>query len=135
MRKASRSPRALEVWVILWALGIRANYAEAYALERVSQGIRSVMFLVPGALGFQEGGFLMVGRALTLSGGDPKGFETHLAADLRRWLLTAPAGITSWTISISFLLISDVVCFVSGAAASGRMATRSPGLAINFVIA
>jgi ADP-ribosyl-[dinitrogen reductase] hydrolase len=36
---------------------------------------------------------LMVGRALALSYGDPELFERQFAADLRRWLLTGPAGV------------------------------------------
>ena len=36
---------------------------------------------------------LMVGRALAISGGDPKQFELELAAQFRRWLLAMPAGI------------------------------------------
>ena len=35
----------------------------------------------------------MVGRSLALSGGDPREFELRLAADLKKWLLTAPAGV------------------------------------------
>src|SRR5262245_18829111 len=36
---------------------------------------------------------LMVGRALALSGRDPSRFQQLLAAHLRKWLLTAPAGV------------------------------------------
>src|SRR5436190_12400621 len=36
---------------------------------------------------------LMVGRALVLSHGDPGLFERQFAAELRRWLLTGPAGV------------------------------------------
>jgi ADP-ribosylglycohydrolase len=35
----------------------------------------------------------MVGRALALSGGEPAAFELRLAADFKKWLLTAPAGV------------------------------------------
>lgn len=36
---------------------------------------------------------LMVGRALALSGGDTSRFERQFASDLKRWLLTGPAGV------------------------------------------
>jgi len=36
---------------------------------------------------------VMVGRALALSAGDPDRLQRLLAADLRKWLLTAPAGV------------------------------------------
>ena len=58
---------AVEVWIALSALGIHASYGHAYVLESVSQGIRSAFFLVPGAVGFQEGGYVSVGRLLGIS--------------------------------------------------------------------
>jgi uncharacterized membrane protein YbhN (UPF0104 family) len=58
---------AVEVWVALWALGLRPSFAHAYTLESLSQGIRSALFFVPGTLGFQEGGYLLVGRLLGIS--------------------------------------------------------------------
>src|SRR5262249_54521287 len=61
---------AVETWIALWALGLAASYSHAYILESVAQGIRSVFFLVPGALGFQEGGYLMVGRLLGIGAAD-----------------------------------------------------------------
>jgi ADP-ribosylglycohydrolase len=35
----------------------------------------------------------MVGRALALSNGDARQFERHFARELKRWLLTVPAGV------------------------------------------
>ncbi|HET6247404.1 MAG TPA: flippase-like domain-containing protein [Tepidisphaeraceae bacterium] len=55
-----------EVYIAMVALGLKASIAEALILESVSQGIRAAMFLVPGALGFQEGGYVGVGAALGL---------------------------------------------------------------------
>jgi putative membrane protein len=57
-----------EVWIALHALGVPANFATAVILETVVQGIRGAMFLVPGALGVQEGGYLVVGGLLGLPG-------------------------------------------------------------------
>lgn len=58
---------ALEIWAALWALKLAGGYAQAYVLESIAQGIRSAMFLVPGALGFQEGGYIGIGRLLGIS--------------------------------------------------------------------
>jgi len=58
---------ALEIWAALWALGIAGGYGVAYTMESIAQGIRSAAFLVPGALGFQEGGYLGIGRLLGIS--------------------------------------------------------------------
>ena len=55
---------AVEIWISLRALGVPAGYSQAYIMESVVQGIRSVMFLVPAALGVQESGFLGVGLLL-----------------------------------------------------------------------
>ncbi|MCF7765020.1 MAG: flippase-like domain-containing protein [Verrucomicrobia bacterium] len=53
-----------EIWIALWVLGVPATFAEAVILESLSQAVKGVMFLVPGALGFQEGGFIVIGAAL-----------------------------------------------------------------------
>jgi putative membrane protein len=58
---------ALEIWAALCALGIHGGYPASYALESVAQGIRSAMFLVPGAIGFQEGSYVAVGRLLGIA--------------------------------------------------------------------
>jgi putative membrane protein len=56
----------LEVWIALWLLGYPLSFFEAFLIESVVQGVRAAAFLVPGALGAQEGGFLLVGTLLSL---------------------------------------------------------------------
>lgn len=51
---------ALETWAALHVLGIEAGLAEALVIESLSQAVRSVGFAVPGAIGVQEGGFVLV---------------------------------------------------------------------------
>jgi len=58
---------ATEVWIALWAVGARASFIDALILESVAQGVRSALFLVPAALGVQEGGYLVIGGMLGLS--------------------------------------------------------------------
>jgi putative membrane protein len=64
----SWSSGACEVWIALWALGLHATLAHAWILESVGQGIRAVMFLVPGALGVHEAGYVGVGKLLSIPG-------------------------------------------------------------------
>ena len=49
-----------ETWVALHALGIEASVGEAFVLESLAQGARAIGFAVPGALGIQEGGYLLI---------------------------------------------------------------------------
>lgn len=57
---------AIEAWVALWLLGTPMGLAEVLALESIIYAIRSVAFVVPGAIGLQEGGYMLVGAVLGL---------------------------------------------------------------------
>jgi putative membrane protein len=57
---------AIEAWVALWLLGYPMGLAEVLALESIIYAIRSVAFVVPGAIGLQEGGYMLVGAVLGL---------------------------------------------------------------------
>jgi putative membrane protein len=46
-----------EIWLSLWALGFRSDFSTAISLESAALAIRGGAFLVPGALGIQEGGY------------------------------------------------------------------------------
>jgi putative membrane protein len=49
-----------EVWLVLRALGHQVGSASALVIESLGQAVRGAAFLVPGALGVQEGGFILV---------------------------------------------------------------------------
>jgi len=49
-----------EVWVALWALGHRVSPAASFVIESLAMAARSAGFAVPGAVGVQEGGFVLV---------------------------------------------------------------------------
>ncbi|MGB9391747.1 MAG: lysylphosphatidylglycerol synthase domain-containing protein, partial [Xanthobacteraceae bacterium] len=51
---------ALEVLVALRLMGFPIGYGEALAIESVGQAVRAAAFLMPGALGVQEAGFIAV---------------------------------------------------------------------------
>ena len=49
-----------EVLVVLRLMGFPIGYSEALAIESVGQAVRAAGFLMPGALGIQEAGFIAV---------------------------------------------------------------------------
>lgn len=49
-----------EVWLALQALGHPVGWRDALLLESVGQAIRGAAFAIPGSLGAQEGGFLLL---------------------------------------------------------------------------
>ena len=51
---------ALEVLVTLRLMGFPVGYGKALAIESVGQAVRAAAFLMPGALGVQEAGFIAV---------------------------------------------------------------------------
>lgn len=63
---ASLLAGAGELWVILRLLGHPGSVSAVVMLETLMQAIQSAAFLVPGALGVQEGGFVAVGFAAGL---------------------------------------------------------------------
>ena len=50
----------LETWMILQAMGVPASLAVAFVIESLGGAARSAGFAVPGALGVQEAGFIVV---------------------------------------------------------------------------
>jgi putative membrane protein len=49
---------ALEIWVALTCMGIETDMAQALVIESLGHAVRAAGFLVPGAIGIQEGGFI-----------------------------------------------------------------------------
>jgi putative membrane protein len=49
-----------EVWLALHALGHPVGWRDALLLESVGQAIRGAAFAIPGSLGAQEGGYLLL---------------------------------------------------------------------------
>src|SRR4029079_1298112 len=63
---------------------------------------------------------LMVARALALSAGNPEHFEAFLAADLKRWLLTLPAGVGLATLRACLKLLIGFAPRHSGVFSAGN---------------
>jgi len=84
-----------EVWLIMYFLGQPVSLMEALLLESLGQAIRAAGFLIPGSLGIQEGGYLLLGAVL----GIPP--QTALALSLGkrvRELLLGIPGLIIWQI-------------------------------------
>ncbi len=55
-----------EIWLVMHFLKRPFALADAFVLESLGQGVHSAAFMVPGALGAQEGGFVLFGALLGL---------------------------------------------------------------------
>jgi putative membrane protein len=51
---------ALEVWLVLNAMGHPLDYGDAVIIESLMHAVRGAAFAVPGALGAQEGGLIVL---------------------------------------------------------------------------
>ncbi|MEA3119467.1 MAG: hypothetical protein QOI13_2737 [Paraburkholderia sp.] len=87
---------ALEIWLALYFLGTQASFLKALVLESLIQALSSVAFFVPGALGVQEGGFLLIGGALGL---DPQTSLALAGARRIRDLFILLPGLLAWQFS------------------------------------
>lgn len=77
-----------EVYLITLFLGVPVSWADALLLESLGQAIRGAGFAIPGALGVQEGGYLLLAP---LAGLPPDaGVALSLAKRARELLLGLP---------------------------------------------
>ncbi|WP_043340237.1 lysylphosphatidylglycerol synthase domain-containing protein [Belnapia moabensis] len=84
---------SLEIWIALAALGYPVSIAEAVAIEAMIQALSSAAFLVPGALGLQEAGFLGLGLLLGLPA--EAAAALAIARRLRDLIIFLP-GLLAW---------------------------------------
>jgi len=84
---------SVEIWLALHFLGHDRGLLDAVMIEALIQAISSAAFVVPGALGVQEGGFLMLGAAVGLDGGSALALAT--ARRLRDVVVFFP-GLIAW---------------------------------------
>lgn len=84
-----------EIWIALHALGLHATVVNSLILQSMVLTIRSVMFPVPGALGVQEGGYVVVGNLLGIPG--DAAFALSLIARVRELILGIP-GLVVWQV-------------------------------------
>jgi len=84
---------AMEIWLALYFLGAPVNLTEAVVIESLIQAVSSAAFFVPGGLGVQEGGFILIGGALGL---DPSICLALAGARRIRDLLIFVPGLFAW---------------------------------------
>jgi len=82
-----------EMWIALHALGANASLANAFIFQSMAMTIRSGAFAVPGQLGVQEGGYLIVGSLLHVPG--DTAFAISLIARFRDLAIGIP-GVIAW---------------------------------------
>ena len=82
-----------ETWLILHALGAPAGLPAALAMESLGTAARVAGFAVPGALGIQEGGFVLAALAVGLPGS--AGLAVSLVKRIRE-IVVGIAGLALW---------------------------------------
>jgi putative membrane protein len=84
-----------EIWLALRLMGVEISVHEAFILESLGQAVRSAAFLVPAALGVQEGGYLLLGAMFGLS--PELALALSLVKRVRELLLGLPA-LLAWQV-------------------------------------
>ena len=84
----------VEVWLTLHLLGHAVSLSTAILVESLGHAVRSAAFVVPGALGVQEAGYLALGRLVDL--GPETSLALSLAQRVRDLLLGLPGLVVWW---------------------------------------
>ena len=82
-----------EVWLVTWCLGQPLSVIDAFILESLSSGVRAAAFMVPAALGVQEGGLILFAALFGLPA--EIGLAISLSKRVRELLLGLP-GLFFW---------------------------------------
>ncbi|MDA0664967.1 MAG: lysylphosphatidylglycerol synthase domain-containing protein, partial [Proteobacteria bacterium] len=85
-----------EVWLILTLLGHPVTLTEAFVLESLGQAARSAGFMIPGGLGVQEGGLILIGNHIGLT---PELALTLSLIKRGRELIVGIPGLVAWQIA------------------------------------
>jgi putative membrane protein len=84
---------ASEIWLALHFLGHPRSVLDAFVIEALIQAVSSAAFVVPGALGVQEGAFLVIGAMLSIDG--PTALALASARRIRDLVVFFP-GLVVW---------------------------------------
>lgn len=86
--------RVLETWLILRFMGYPIGFDDAYIIEALASAVRSAAFFMPGGLGLQEGGIMVLGHIMGL----PTNAALGLAVIKRvREIATGLPGLAVWS--------------------------------------
>ena len=93
LRLAAWVTGAGEIWLVMYFLGRSLSATDALILESLGSGIYAAAFIVPGALGVLEGGFVMFGALFGL----PADISLSISLSKRvRELLLGLPGLLAW---------------------------------------
>jgi len=84
---------ASEIWLALRLLGHPVSIATAVVIESLGEALRTAAFAIPGALGVQEGGFVVLGSVFGF--GPDLSIALSLTKRLRELCLGVP-GLIAW---------------------------------------
>ncbi|MGQ0675787.1 MAG: flippase-like domain-containing protein [Rhodospirillales bacterium] len=86
--------RVFETWLVLRLMGYPVDVGEAFIIESLAAAVRSAAFFMPGGLGLQEGGIMVLGHILGL----PTNASLGLAVVKRvREMTTGLPGLVVWS--------------------------------------
>lgn len=84
-----------EILIICALLGQPVGFAEAFVLHSMTRAARSAAFMIPGGLGVQEGGILLIATVLGL---DPTLALSIALLKRVRELMTGLPGLAAWQV-------------------------------------
>jgi putative membrane protein len=84
---------ASEIWIALVFMGEPASYSEALVIESLGQAIRAAAFAVPGGIGVQEGGYVVLCSVFGLS--PPVAIALSLVKRVAELVMGLP-GLLAW---------------------------------------
>lgn len=82
-----------EVWLALYFMGHPVGIVEALVIQSLGRAVRSAAFMVPGGLGVQEAGFMVIAGLLGL--GPDVGLALSLVKRVRELVVGVP-GLLAW---------------------------------------
>jgi len=85
----------VEVVLALYVLGVEVDLREGLIIESLGQALRAAGFAIPGSLGVQEGGYILVCGLLGV--GPQAAIELSLVKRIREVVLGVP-GLIAWQI-------------------------------------
>lgn len=91
-----------EAWAALWFMGIDLPASQVIALESLAFAVRSAAFVVPGAIGVQEGAYVLLGAVFGL--GPDAALAVSLIKRAREVVLGVPA-LIAWQIQEGHLAL------------------------------
>lgn len=115
---------ALEIWLALYFLGAHVSFVQAFVIEALVQMVSSVAFVVPGGLGVQEGGFVLIGGMLGL---DPATCLALAGARRIRDLLFYLPGLIMWQVDEYARPLLGGATASDAPVRGGYQAGRTPG--------